>query len=154
MKVLILLMSVATASALFGAVGPLSVGADEDYGGAAAEPFPVSNGRDARPSVRFADEGMNVIFNEGLNLWEEPVKKGVWCVVGEFGCANHTVHADSLRFLESSLRLFNEMGMGWCCWGFIGSRFGILNSRRRDVKYEDWHGSKLDRKMLELLRSY
>ena len=124
-------------------------------GWGAAEPFPVSCGRDARhPDARFADVGMNVIFNEGLNLWEEPVKKGVWCVVGEFGCANHTVHADSLRFLESSLRLFNEMGMGWCCWGFIGSRFGILNSRRRDVKYEDWHGSKLDRKMLELLRSY
>ena len=54
---------------------------------------------------------MNVIFNEGLNLWEEPVKKGVWCVVGEFGCANNTTHADSLRFLESSLRLFDEMGM-------------------------------------------
>ena len=107
-----------------------------------------------RVPPRFADVGMNVIFNEGLNLWEEPVKKGVWCVVGEFGCANHTSHADSLRFLESSLRLFNEMGMGWCCWGFIGSRFGILNSQRRDVKYEDWHGSKLDRKMLELLRSY
>ncbi len=37
MKVSILLMSVATASALFGAAGPLSVGAGEDYGGAAAE---------------------------------------------------------------------------------------------------------------------
>ena len=46
----------------------------------AAEPFPMSNGRDARcPGARFADEGMNVIFNEGLNVWEEPVKKGVWC---------------------------------------------------------------------------
>ena len=44
-----------------------------------AEPFPMCNGRDARcPSARFADEGMNVIFNDGLNLWAEPVKKGVW----------------------------------------------------------------------------
>ena len=120
-----------------------------------AEPFPMSNGQDARcPSTRFTDEGMNVIFNEGLNLWAEPVKKGVWCVVGEFGCANHTAHADSLRFMESSLRLFNKMGMGWCCWGFIGSRFGILNSHRLDVRYEDWHGAKLDRKMLELLRNH
>ena len=145
-------------------------------GWGAAEPFPAKGGSRSRATAqngqpggsqlaatadalkrvppRFVDEGMNVIFNEGLNLWEEPLKKGMWCVVGEFGCANHTAHADSLRFLESSLRLFNEMGMGWCCWGFIGSRFGILNSQRRDVKYEDWHGSKLDRKMLELLRRH
>ncbi len=102
----------------------------------------------------FADEGMNAILAGPLGEWEEALKKGVWCMVGEFGCANHTSHADSLRFLESNLNLFEKFGMGWCCWGFIGSRFGILDSRRADVDYEDWKGTKLDRRMLEVLRRH
>jgi len=32
--------------------------------------------------------------------------------------------------------------------------FGVLNSERTDVKYEDYKGHKLDRKMLELLKEY
>ena len=118
----------------------------------AADPMPALDG--ATPSGKFADEGMNRIYDINMKRWEEPVTKGVWCIVGEFGCANHTAHADSLRFLESNLRLFEELGMGWCAWGFIGSRFGILNSGRADVKYENWHGHKLDREMLELLRRH
>lgn len=30
--------------------------------------------------------------------------------------------------------------------------FGILDSERKDVAYEDWHGHLLDRKMLDLLQ--
>ena len=33
-----------------------------------------------------------------------------------------------------------------------GIGFGVLNSGRTDVAYEDWYGHKLDRKMLDLLR--
>ena len=32
--------------------------------------------------------------------------------------------------------------------------FGILNSGRTDIVYEDWHGHKLDRKLLELIKKY
>ncbi|MEJ2629039.1 MAG: endoglucanase, partial [bacterium] len=32
--------------------------------------------------------------------------------------------------------------------------FGVLNSNRKDVKYENYKGHKLDRKMLELIKSY
>ena len=38
-------------------------------------------------------------------------------------------------------------------WNFRGS-FGILDSDRKDVQYEDFNGHKLDRKMLELLQKY
>jgi endoglucanase len=31
--------------------------------------------------------------------------------------------------------------------------FGILDSGRSDVQYEDFHGHKLDREMLKLLQS-
>lgn len=119
----------------------------------APEPMPPAD-PGAVPRGRFADEGMNVIFNGYLGPWEEPLKAGVWCMVGEFGCANHVAHADAMRFLESNLSLYEELGLGWCLWGFGGSRFGILNSERGDVTYEDWHGRRLDRDMLELLRRH
>ena len=119
----------------------------------AREPLPLPDGVSV-PSGRFADEGMNVMCKGWLDRWEDPIANGVWCLAGEFGCANHTAHMDSLRFLESGLNLFEVLGMGWCSWGFIGSRFGILDSGRCDVEYEDWKGRKLDRKMLELLRRH
>ena len=40
--------------------------------------------------------------------------------------------------------------IGFSLWEFNGD-FGILNSRRSDVDYEDWYGEKLDRKLLTLL---
>jgi endoglucanase len=42
---------------------------------------------------------------------------------------------------------------GWALWNFRGS-FGILDSGRADVQYEEGHGHKLDRTMLELLQAY
>jgi endoglucanase len=38
-------------------------------------------------------------------------------------------------------------------WNFRGA-FGILDSGRKDATYEDYHGHKLDRPMLELLREF
>jgi hypothetical protein len=43
--------------------------------------------------------------------------------------------------------------IGWALWNLHGS-FGILDSGRADVDYEDYRGHKMDRKMLDLLRKY
>lgn len=43
-------------------------------------------------------------------------------------------------------------GFGWALWNFRGD-FGVLDSGRKDVAYEDFKGHKLDRQMLELLRA-
>lgn len=109
---------------------------------------------DAAAPGKYSDAGMDAIAKGFIELWREPVQRGIWCLMGEFGCANHVAHADALRFLESDLEICRAIGLGWCDWGFIGSRFGILNSYRSDVDYEDWEGAKLDRKMLELLQRY
>lgn len=85
--------------------------------------------------------------------WQELQKKGVGVMVGEFGAFNKTPHDVSLHWLEDNLVNWKEAGWGWCLWNFRGS-FGILDSGRNDVAYEDYHGRKLDRKMLELLRRY
>jgi hypothetical protein len=42
-------------------------------------------------------------------------------------------------------------GIGFALWEFSGD-FGVLNSNRADIVYEDWKGQKLDRKLLELIR--
>ena len=46
-----------------------------------------------------------------------------------------------------------DANWGWALWNFRGS-FGILDSGREDIRYEDWHGHKLDRQLLELLRKH
>ena len=55
--------------------------------------------------------------------------------------------------MEDCLSLWKEAGWGWSLWNFRGD-FGILNSGRTDVQYENFKGEKLDRQMLELLRKY
>jgi endoglucanase len=55
--------------------------------------------------------------------------------------------------VEDCLKNWQQAGFGWALWNFRGS-FGILDSGRSDVKYEDFHGRKLDREMLELVRAF
>ena len=75
------------------------------------------------------------------------------CMVGEFGCCNTAPHATVLAWMEHCLKLWRAKGLGWALWNLRG-RFGILDSGRTDIVYEDFRGHKLDRKMLELLRRY
>lgn len=78
---------------------------------------------------------------------------GVGVFVGEFGCYNKTPHPIALAWMEDCLKNWKRAGFGWSLWNFRGG-FGILDSERTDVAYEDFHGHKLDRKMLDLLLSY
>ena len=70
--------------------------------------------------------------------------------VGEWGCLNRTPHDACLAWMRDLLALWKAAGWGWSMWNLRGS-FGILDSGRSDVQYENFHGHKLDRKMLELL---
>ncbi|GAB2565491.1 glycoside hydrolase family 5 protein [Spirosoma areae] len=83
--------------------------------------------------------------------WIELVNKGVGVHCGECGCWNKTPHDVFLAWFGDVLSILSSNGIGFALWEFIGD-FGILNSGRTDVAYEDWHGYKLDRKLLELIR--
>lgn len=76
---------------------------------------------------------------------------GVHC--GEAGCYHHTAHAVFLRWFREVLEVLTAYDIGWALWNFRGS-FGVLDSRRQDMNYEDWHGHRLDRALLELLREF
>jgi endoglucanase len=42
-------------------------------------------------------------------------------------------------------------GWGFAMWNFRGG-FGILDSERPDIQYENYKGHKLDREMLEVIK--
>jgi endoglucanase len=89
--------------------------------------------------------------SECIDPYKSLVDKGVQIHVGEWGCFNQTPHEVTLAWMADNLSLWKEAGWGFSLWNLRGS-FGVMDSGRKDVKYEDYKGHKLDRKMIELLR--
>jgi endoglucanase len=85
--------------------------------------------------------------------WIELTKKGVGVHCGECGSWNKTPHNVFMAWFTDVLSILSANNIGFAVWNFIGD-FGILDSGRTDVAYEDWHGHKLDRKLLELLMKH
>lgn len=88
-----------------------------------------------------------------IQPWKQLEGKGVGIMVGEFGAFNQTPHPVTLAWMEDCLKNWKEAGWGWALWNFRGS-FGVLDSDRPDVIYEEFQGHKMDRKMLDLLQKY
>jgi endoglucanase len=90
--------------------------------------------------------------NVYVDLYKVITEKGVQVHVGEWGCFNKTPHAVALAWMADCLAVWKQAGWGNSLWNLRGS-FGVLDSERADVRYEDFKGHKLDRKMLELVRT-
>ncbi len=95
----------------------------------------------------------SVLKEKLIDSWQPIIDQGVQVHVGEWGCYNKTPHDVALRWIEDLLSLWKDAGWGHAMWNLKGD-FGPLNSKRADVKYENYKGHKLDRKMLELLKKY
>ena len=85
--------------------------------------------------------------------WLELQTQGTPVVVGETGTPKTSPHTVYLAWLRDNLENWKEAGWGWALWNFRGE-FGILDSERDDVEYEEFHGHKLDRKLLNLLQEF
>jgi len=85
--------------------------------------------------------------------WAELARQGVGVHCGEGGAFKFTPHAVFLAWYRDVLEILKSLGIGYALWQFRGT-FGVLDSDRADVAYEDWHGHKLDRKLLELLKEF
>jgi endoglucanase len=111
------------------------------------------------PLVETSRDGKQRVWDKAalrkdrIEPWKALEATGVGIHIGEWGAHNRTPHDVTLAWMKDSLELFREAGWGWAVWNFRGS-FGVLDSERLDVKYEDYKGLKLDRKMLELLRQH
>ena len=85
--------------------------------------------------------------------WGRLIEQGVGVHCGEGGCYSETPHAVFLSWFEDVLEILTGLGIGYALWNFRGS-FGVLDSRRRDIDYKDWHGHSLDENLLKLLQKY
>ncbi len=94
----------------------------------------------------------NRLKQEYVERYQVLVDKMVQIHVGEWGCYNKTPHAVTLAWMQDCASLWKEAGWGNALWNLRGT-FGVLDSERADVKYEEYKGHKLDRKMLEVLRN-
>ncbi len=124
--------------------------------------------------LRYLSDEMNEYYTRKLEKWGiplgmewnserirlqmiEPWKKlqslGVGVHVGEFGAFSRTPHDVVLAWLRELMGQWKKVGWGWAMWNFRGG-FGVLDSQRADVQYEDFKGHKLDRKMLELIKEF
>jgi endoglucanase len=85
--------------------------------------------------------------------WIELARGGVGVHCGEGGAYNRTPHDVVLAWLRDVLEILTAAGIGYALWNFRGA-FGLLDSGRSDVPYEEFHGHTLDRKLLELLQEF
>jgi len=93
------------------------------------------------------------LHTQQIDPWKALESQGVGVHVGEWGAFNKTPHKVALAWMHDCLELWKTTGWGWAMWNFRGG-FGMLDSERTDLPYENFHGHKLDREMLELVRSY
>ena len=85
--------------------------------------------------------------------WVDIARQGVGVHCGEGGAFNRTPHPVVLAWFRDVLEILTGHNIGYALWNFHGP-FGILDSERADVAYEDWHGHQLDRKLLSLLQEF
>ncbi|WP_428667199.1 glycoside hydrolase family 5 protein [Runella sp.] len=91
------------------------------------------------------------MLEDRFKPWIDLKNSGTGVHCGECGCFNKTPHAVFLAWFSDLLGILSENGIGFALWEFDGS-FGLLNSGRNDVDYENFQGQKLDRKLLALLQ--
>ncbi len=89
-------------------------------------------------------------LREFYQPWREVEAAGVNVHIGEFGCYNQTPNQVALRWFSDLFGLFKEFGWGYSLWTFAGA-FGIAEHGRPGAKYEEFHGYKVDRALLDLM---
>jgi endoglucanase len=85
--------------------------------------------------------------------WIELAAGGTGVHCGECGAWKLTPHNVLLAWFNDLADVLTSHKIGYALWEFSGT-FGILDSQRQDVAYEDWYGHKLDRKYLEILMKH
>jgi endoglucanase len=113
----------------------------------------VHRAPDASPPPRWpgGEEADRAYLASFYRPWFDLVDQGVGVHCGECGAYKHTPHAAFLAWFSDLVGVLAERDVGFALWEMRGS-FGILDSDRADVEYEDWYGYALDRRLLELLR--
>lgn len=83
---------------------------------------------------------------------KELAGRGVSIHFGEMGCGGHTPPDIVYAWFNDTLDLMKELKAGWALWNLRG-QFGIVDTGRPGTDFKDFHGHKLDYKLLDLLKS-
>ncbi len=121
--------------------------------GQPVEPLHYARRAKGGPFPDVLTQGRDWLWKTNIVPWQKLEAQGTGVMVGEWGAYNKAPHAVCLRWAEDCLSNWQKAGWGWALWNFRGA-FGILDSGRTDVPYENLAGHKLDRKFLELLQRY
>ncbi len=93
------------------------------------------------------------LYRDYIQPWQKLQAQGVGIHIGEWGCFKYTPHEVCLKWMRSWLSLWKQAGWGWALWNLRG-HFGIIDSKREDIVYENYKGLLLDRKMLLTLQRH
>lgn len=101
-------------------------------------------------------EGKMIANRETKKERFRPLKElaglGVPMHFGEMGCGGHTPPDIVYAWFNDTLDLMKELKAGWALWNLRG-QFGIVDTGRSGTEFRDFHGHKLDYKLLDLLKS-
>lgn len=84
--------------------------------------------------------------------WRELESLGVPVHVGEFGCYERTPDEVARAWFADLFAVYAEFGWGYALWQFEGP-FGIVGHGRPGARFEELDGFRVDRGLLELMRS-
>ena len=96
------------------------------------------------------DQPIDRFIESEFSPWREAAKHGVPMHMGECAFSGGS-HATAMQWYTKLLDATSEINMGFALGHFRGP-MGVLDSRRNDVRYENWYGRQLDRELLDLLR--
>jgi endoglucanase len=82
--------------------------------------------------------------------WRDVEAAGARVHIGECGCYNKTPNDVAMCWFADLFGLYKEFGWGFALWNFAGD-FGIVEHGRPGARYEELHGYKVDRELLDLL---
>jgi hypothetical protein len=133
------------------------------HSGRGYQPMPVSHHQaqwwsghiDAPPPMYPGQEWEGRTWNRGTlrdfyQPWRDVEAAGASVHIGECGCYNKTANDIALRWFNDLFGLYKKFGWGYALWNFAGD-FGIVEHGRPGARYEELHGYKVDRELLDLL---
>lgn len=112
-------------------------------------PEPTWPLRNADGSVKFDRARLEKMFAP----WADLARQGIGVHCGEGGAFNRTPYPVFIAWITDVMDVLKAHGIGYALWNLRGS-FGIVDSGRKDITYEDWHGHKLDRQLLTILQQH
>lgn len=91
-------------------------------------------------------------LREFYRPWRELEALGVPVHVGEFGCYERTPDEVAQAWFADLFAVYAEFGWGYALWEFEGP-FGIVGHSRPGARFEELDGFRVDRTLLDLMRS-